>query len=511
MISPLNKNNVMFCFILIALMNMVSCAWASGDEQQSAYADWAVLSMDGSKLAFVVSEPSKSSTIWISDRDGSNPQVLIDWPDSMQTEPDWSPDGQSIMFASNQGSRRFNIWTIQADGTLPNQLTVNAGDNRQPRYSPEGNKILFTSNRTGKRELWHMAPDGSGQKAIGLQSLLVSDPSWSPDGKNIVYTGCTLSPGQTLSDGVCNLFTIVLDASAAGQVTSGSFEDWNPDWGVSEIVFSSNRDHTSGLWLVSPDGSNLRRITGNSLDLHPKWDRSSNSVVFTRGNEIWSADLQGSVEQLTHIANLPPVADAGPDQMIECAGQGGTNVVLDGLDSSDPDNDTLTYTWTGEFGIVSGQIPTVTLHMGLNTITLTVTDGKGGTSTDTVDITIIDTTTPSINSVAAIPALLWPPNHKMKSVIVDVSASDVCSSATVCKVISVNSNEPVNGPGDGDTEPDWEINEDFEVMLRAERAGRGNGRIYTITVQCTDTSGNSTTENVTVAVTKNSSSKSSHR
>jgi Tol biopolymer transport system component len=509
MITPLKKFNVILGLILITLMSVSGHVWASDDEQQSPYADWAIPSRDGSKLAYVVSGPDKLSTIWISDRDGSNPRILIDWPDSMQTEPDWSTDGQNIVFASNRGSRRSNIWTIQVDGSLPTQLTTDAADDRQPRYSPDGSKILFTSNRTGKRELWYMASNGSGQKAIGLQSLLVGDPSWSADGKNIVYTGCTLPPGQAFSKGVCNLFTISLDASTARQVTSGIFEDWNPDWGASEIIFNSNRNHTSGLWLVNPNGSSLRQITSNSLDLHPKWDRSSNSAVFTRGNEIWSTDLLGNETQLTHIAdaNHHPVANAGADQTVECAGQGGTNVTLNGSASSDQDNDILTYTWTGQFGTVNGPTPTVALSMGLNTITLTVTDGKGGTSSDEVIVNVVDTTAPSIENVSANPSLLWPPNHKMTSVVVNVSASDSCSPTTVCKIVSVNSNESINGLGDGDTAPDWEINGNLGVTLRAERAGTGNGRIYTITVQCTDASGNSATKETVVTVPRNGSTK----
>ena len=509
MITPLKKFNVFLGLILITLAGVSGHAWASGDEQLSPYADWAAPSRDGSKLAFVVSEPDKFSTIWISDRDGSNPRILIDWPDSMQTEPDWATDGQSLVFSSNRGSRRSNIWTIRVDGSLPTQLTANVSGNYQPRYSPDGSKILFTSNRTGKRELWYMALNGSGQKAIGLQSLLVGDPSWSPDGKSVVYTGCTLPPGQAFSKGVCNLFTISLDASAARQVTSGSFEDWNPDWGISDIVFAALGRNGIGLWLVNPNGSNLRQISSNSLDLHPKWDRSSNSVVFTRGNEIWSTDLLGNETQLTHIAdaNHPPVANAGADQTVECAGQGGTNVTLNGLASSDQDNDTLTYTWAGQFGTVNGPTPTVALSMGLNTITLTVTDGKGGTSSDEVILNVVDTTAPSIENIRTTPSLLWPPNHKMTPVVVNVSASDSCSPTTVCKIVSVHSNEPINGLGDGDTAPDWEINGNLGVTLRAERAGTGNGRIYTITVQCTDASGNSATKETVVIVPRNGSTK----
>jgi hypothetical protein len=38
------------------------------------------------------------------------------------------------------------------------------------------------------------------------------------------------------------------------------------------------------------------------------------------------------------------------------------------------------------------------------------------------------------------------------------------------------------------------------MSLRAERSGTGSGRVYTITVQCTDAAGNSTTKTVTVTV-----------
>jgi hypothetical protein len=54
----------------------------------------------------------------------------------------------------------------------------------------------------------------------------------------------------------------------------------------------------------------------------------------------------------------------------------------------------------------------------------------------------------------------------------------------------VTSNEPVNGTGDGDTALDWQIIDARRLLLRAERAGTGNGRVYTIDLTCTDASGN---------------------
>ena len=87
-------------------------------------------------------------------------------------------------------------------------------------------------------------------------------------------------------------------------------------------------------------------------------------------------------------SNEPPTADAGPDQLLQVAGGDTAEVTLDGSASSDPDSDPLTFTWTNSFGTVMGVMPTVALPAGVHVVTLTVDDGKGGTDTDTVEITV---------------------------------------------------------------------------------------------------------------------------
>jgi len=111
---------------------------------------------------------------------------------------------------------------------------------------------------------------------------------------------------------------------------------------------------------------------------------------------------------------------------------------------------------------------------------------------------------PAIQSLTASPNTLWPPNHKMVSVRLTVAATDSCGIASE-KIVSVTSNEPSDGVGDGDTSPDWKITGDLTLQLRAERSGTGNGRVYTITVEVTDTSGNTTLGNVDVVVPKSGS------
>jgi uncharacterized repeat protein (TIGR01451 family) len=105
---------------------------------------------------------------------------------------------------------------------------------------------------------------------------------------------------------------------------------------------------------------------------------------------------------------------------------------------------------------------------------------------------------PSVTNASATPSQLWQPNHKMANVAVDYTIVDNCGPVTV--TLSVASNEPVNGTGDGDTAPDWIVVNNRLVQLRAERAGTGTGRLYTITITATDCAGQSGSATVTVTV-----------
>jgi hypothetical protein len=200
-----------------------------------------------------------------------------------------------------------------------------------------------------------------------------------------------------------------------------------------------------------------------------------------------------------------PVADAGPDRQIECAGEN-TPVTLDGSGSYDPDGSIVDYSWSENDAVIaSGVSPTVNLDYGTHTITLTVTDDQAATNSDNVTIAIVDTTAPVID-LALDTTSLWPPEHEMHLVASGVGARDACSGGVVTEV-SVTSNEPENGTGDGNTAPDWKIEDNgdgtFDVWVRAERAGTGEGRIYTITVTATDSLGNSTSTSAEITVGHN--------
>lgn len=105
-----------------------------------------------------------------------------------------------------------------------------------------------------------------------------------------------------------------------------------------------------------------------------------------------------------------------------------------------------------------------------------------------------DTTPPVISSITATPNVLRPPNHRMVPVTIALVATDDTDPAPTAKITGVTCNEQAPNS--------WLITGDLTLKLRADRWLRGTGRIYTITVQCTDASGNAATGTVTVTVPK---------
>jgi uncharacterized repeat protein (TIGR03803 family) len=138
--------------------------------------------------------------------------------------------------------------------------------------------------------------------------------------------------------------------------------------------------------------------------------------------------------------------------------------------------------------------------LGVTPVMLTVMDNHGASNSCTATVTVMDATPPTISDVAVSQSVLSPPNHKMVEVTVNYTATDNCGGVT--NVLVVTSNESPNGPVNGRA-PDWVIEDDHRVQLRAERSGTGSGRVYAITVISTDSAGNSSTGSATVAVPKN--------
>ena len=137
--------------------------------------------------------------------------------------------------------------------------------------------------------------------------------------------------------------------------------------------------------------------------------------------------------------------------------------------------------------------------IGTANVDCSATDPYGNTVAGRFHVTVADTTAPTIDA-SATPAVLWPPNHKLVAVTVTPHAADVVDPSPVCAIVSIRSSEADNGLGDGDTANDIQITGALTAALRAERAGNGPGRWYTIVVGCHDAAGNASSGSTIVAV-----------
>jgi hypothetical protein len=110
-----------------------------------------------------------------------------------------------------------------------------------------------------------------------------------------------------------------------------------------------------------------------------------------------------------------------------------------------------------------------------------------------------DAAAPSV-SVEVTPQTLWPPNHRYRTVTAMVTVTDDADPEVEVTLLSVTSNEPDDGQGDGNTTNDIVVVDDVTFQLRAERSEIGTGRMYAVTYQAIDDCGNSTVTTATVAV-----------
>jgi uncharacterized lipoprotein YddW (UPF0748 family) len=187
------------------------------------------------------------------------------------------------------------------------------------------------------------------------------------------------------------------------------------------------------------------------------------------------------------VSTLPPVITCLPDTMLAADASCAVNLPDFTPHIQVQASSPVTITQTPVAGsAINGKQATV--------ITIIAADAAGNADTCSFTVTTIDTLAPVIANAAAAPAELWPPDHQLHNVTVNYNSTDNCGA--VSNAITITCNETATG----NSLPNWVIVDAHHVQLRAEHNRLGHERIYTITITATDSSGNATTQQVTVRV-----------
>ncbi|HEV7644379.1 MAG TPA: hypothetical protein VGO50_10590 [Pyrinomonadaceae bacterium] len=153
------------------------------------------VSPDGKRIAFVSTRDGEKYQIYAMDAYGQNVKRLTNDPKVGFFNPVWSPDGKKLTYYTEKGDRRDQVWVMNADGSNQLLLTANIGHNIFPSWSADGKRILFSSsnrevNGSGSfidgSFLYTMNADGTGLTRLpaNINSFFAR---FSPDGKKIAF------------------------------------------------------------------------------------------------------------------------------------------------------------------------------------------------------------------------------------------------------------------------------------------------------------------------------------
>lgn len=445
--------------------------------------------------------------------DSRSPQIAVDSSGSVNVlwaaniPPNFNTD---VFFVrSNDGGATFSA--VQ-------NLSSNVGFSANPWLNVDagGNvNVLWEDSTPGNRDIF-FAQSSGGSATFSAPQNLSSDPGLSSFAQMAADKNANLNVvWQDATPGVSQIF---FSRFSSGKTANRPpLANAGPDQNVESDGPGGTLVQLNGSGSSDPDGDVLTYLwkdeTGNTVG-----NTAVVQLTLSIGTHTFTLTVTDpgglTSTAFTHVsvtaANRPPVANAGADRTIGCAGPGGAQTTLDGSGSSDPDGDVLTYVWKDQWGNVVGRTAVVplTVRLGTYTFTLTVTDPAGLSSTGTTHVTVQNTASPTLK-VSLSPNSLWPPNHKLVQITATIDASDGCSSSQKVQLASITSSDPDEGQGDGDQPHDIQAVNGGPVsfgtdvrsfLLRAERSGMISGRVYTVSYTLQDASGNTTSASALVLV-----------
>ena len=307
---------------------------------------WLRFSPDGRRIRFTVDAKSQALFEMAADGTGLH-RVFPDWGFVRHCCGSWTPDGKHFVFHAVHNDRT-QIWAIrERQGILgrrrsePVQITGSALDFRRPTIAPQGDRIfsigwqlrgeLVRYDNVSERfvpmpgfesvsaewltyhrdeewiayvsypegSLWRSKTDGTDRRQLTFPPLRVGDPEWSPDGRNIAFSG-RLPGGQDW-----NIYIVSAEGGRPRAVTSEDrralVPTWSPD-GRSLAFTAAGADRIQILELATGTVSDLE---GSDGLFYPSWSPDGRFLAASSKDHLQLFDFStGRSEKLVKAKTI---------------------------------------------------------------------------------------------------------------------------------------------------------------------------------------------------------------
>ena len=308
-------------------------------------------SPDGKTLAFLsarssdlpAGETAKSQIYLLSIAGGGEAVALTKLKNGVQSYQ-WSPEGSRIVVVSSSGpmdgvatadrksdvrhythiqykfndtgwfdDKRRHLWVVSVPGGEAKQITEGQDWNdTDPQWSPDGTRIAFVSDRTGKAydnghntDVWVIPAAGGTLTKISDHAFEDESPRWSPDGKQILFTG------QTAIHQFPKLYVADSSGGAASQLAVKNLDTIPGElhWPTAgSVFFAAGVKGETHIFRADPGAHTFSAVTSGARGIHA-FDVSENSGKmvylandFEHMDDLYVSNLDGSGErQLTHV------------------------------------------------------------------------------------------------------------------------------------------------------------------------------------------------------------------